>query len=127
MGTAAIAVAQPQDQQHDQQQGHRHGMMDPQQRVNMLAKELKLTDDQKSKLLPILTDQQQQMQSLRQDTSMSREDRMAKMRSIHEQTNAKVNGILNDDQKQKYAEMQQKMREHMQQRQGGGGAPPSNQ
>ena len=57
---------------------------------------------------------------------MSREDRMAKMKSIREDTDAKVNGILNDDRrKQKYAEMQQKARERMQQRGGGnsGGAP----
>jgi hypothetical protein len=138
---SAIAIAQPQDQQNSQpndqqQQGRRHGGArwgDPQQRVNMLAKRLKLSDDQKQKLLPIFTDAQQQMQSLHEDTSMSRDDRMAKMKSIREDTDGKINGILNDDQKQKYAAMQQQMRERMQERSqehGGNGdagaAPPQN-
>jgi Spy/CpxP family protein refolding chaperone len=41
---------------------------------------------------------------------------MAKMKSIHEDTNNKVNAILNDEQKQKYADMQEKMRQRMQNR-----------
>jgi protein CpxP len=124
IGTTA-ALAQPQDEQNGQQQQHNgrnHGRWgDPQQRVNMLAKRLNLTDDQKQKLLPILTDEQQQMQAIHQDSSQSRDDRMAKMKSLRQQTDDKINGILNDDQKTKYAEMQQHTRERMQQHQGGGG------
>lgn len=123
MGIGSTALlAQPQDQQNDPQQGnqqhYRHGPRgaDPQQMVNRLSKRLNLSSDQQQKLLPIFTNQQQQMQSLRQDTSLSREDRMTKMKSIHEDTNNKINAILNDEQKQKYADMQQKMRDRMQER-----------
>ena len=66
-------------------------------------------------------DQQQQMMALRQDSSSSREDKMAKMMSIREGANTKISAILNDSQKQKFTEDQQKMQERMQQR--GGGAP----
>ncbi|HEX6547038.1 MAG TPA: hypothetical protein VF023_12070 [Bryobacteraceae bacterium] len=126
MGIGSTALlAQPQDQQSDQQQNdqhpHRRGRRgarnaDPQQMVNRLSKRLNLTSDQQQKLLPIFTDQQQQMKSLWQDNSLSRDDRMTKMKSIHEDTNNKVNAILNEEQKQKYADMQQKMRERMQNR-----------
>jgi hypothetical protein len=97
---------------------------DPQQRVNMLAKRLKLSDDQKQKLLPIFTDEQTQMKSLRDDSSLSREDKMTKMKSIHEDTETKVNGLLNDDQKQQYTKMQEQMRQRMHDRMGGGQGGP---
>ncbi len=52
---------------------------------------------------------------------MSREDKMAKMKSIREESSTKIQAILNDSQKQKFAEDQQRMQERMMQR--GGGAP----
>jgi Spy/CpxP family protein refolding chaperone len=126
--TSAVAVAQAQDAgpPPDAQHGQRHGGMrfDPQQRVNMLAKRLKLSDDQKQKLLPIFTDEQTQMKSLRDDSSLSREDKMTKMKSIHEDTETKVNGLLNDDQKQQYTKMQEQMRQRMHDRMGGGQGGP---
>jgi hypothetical protein len=51
---------------------------------------------------------------------------MAKMKSIREDSNTKIQAILNDSQKQKFAEDQQKMQERMMQRGGGTpGAPPA--
>jgi protein CpxP len=130
-----MLVAQAQDQQaapQPQERGHGRRQFDSQQRVNILAKRLNLSDDQKQKLQGIFADQQQQMQSMRQDTSMSRQDRMEKMKTLRSQTEDKINGILNDDQKQKYAKMREQARERMQER-GGAGAggekqnPNSNQ
>jgi periplasmic protein CpxP/Spy len=130
---AAVAAPAPQsaDAQAGGQEGHaghRGGQaMDPQKRVDMLAKRLNLTDDQKQKLLPILTEQQEKMKSIRDDSSLSRDDRFQKMRDLREETDNKINPILTDEQRQKYAEMQQKARERMQQRMhdhgNGGGAP----
>ena len=74
---------------------------------------------------PILTNQQQQMMQLHQDQSLSREDKMAKGKSLHEDTTSKIEAVLTPDQKQKYEAMQQKMQERMQERmQGGAGTPP---
>ena len=100
----------PQDGQHA---GHR---ADPNQQVRRLSKRLNLTADQQNQLLPILTNQQQQMESIRNDSSLSPEDKHAKMRSLREDTTAKVRGLLTDEQKQTYDQMQQQMRERMQQR-----------
>ena len=80
------------------------------EQVKRLADRLNLSDDQQSKIKPILEDQRQQMASLREDTSLSREDRMSKMRSIRESTTSKISAILNDDQKKQYEAMQQEMR-----------------
>jgi hypothetical protein len=54
---------------------------------------------------------------------------MAKMKSIRDDSSTKISAILNDSQKQKFAQDQQKSQERMQQRmQGGGGdAPPAQQ
>ena len=80
------------------------------EQVKRLADRLNLSDDQQSKIKPILEDQRQQMTSLREDTSLSREDRMSKMRRIRESTTSKISAILNDDQKKQYEAMQQEMR-----------------
>jgi hypothetical protein len=112
--------------------GHRGGhMMDPDQRLAHMTKRYNLTADQQSQIKPILQDEQQQMQSMHSDTSMSRDDKMAKMKSMHEADNQKIEAVLTDDQKQKFEADQQKMEqhraEHMQGGQGGAGAPPPQQ
>lgn len=103
-----------------------HGhMMNADQQLEHLTKSLNLTADQQNQIKPILENQQQQMMQLHQDSSLSRDDKMAKAKSLHADTTTKIEAVLNDQQKQKYEEMQQKMQEHMQERmQGGAGAPP---
>ena len=80
------------------------------EQVKRLTDRLSLSSDQQSKIKPILEDQRQQMESVRNDSSLSREDRMAKMRSIRESTTSKIKDNLNDDQKKQYEAMQQEMR-----------------
>jgi periplasmic protein CpxP/Spy len=92
--------------------------MTPDEQVARMTKRYDLSADQQTQIKPIVADTQQQMMALRQDSSMSREDKMAKMMSIREGANTKISAILNDSQKQKFAEDQQ---QRMQQR--GGGAP----
>ncbi len=100
--------------------------MSPDEELQRMDKALKLSDDQKGQIKPILEDRQQKMQSLRSDTSLSQDDRRTKMRSIVEDSNSKIRGVLNDDQKKQFDEMHQHMRgrngDHEQ-----GGAPPANQ
>ena len=95
--------------------------MTPDEQVARMTKRYNLSADQQTQIKPIVADSQQQMMALRQDSSMSREDKMAKMMSIREGANTKISAILNDSQKQKFAEDQQKMQQRMQER--GGGAP----
>ena len=100
--------------------------MTPDEQVARMTKRYNLSADQQTQIKPILANQQQQMMALRGDTSLSRDDKMAKMKGIREDSSTKIQAILNDTQKKQYAEDQQKMQERMQQRGGGGpGGPPA--
>ena len=67
----------------------------------------------------------QQMEALHQDQSMSQQDKMAKMKSLRDDSNTKIEAVLNDTQKQQFEQMQAKQQQRWQQKQGGqtGGAP----
>jgi protein CpxP len=95
--------------------------MTPDEQVARMTKRYNLSADQQTQIKPILANQQQQMMALHSDSSLSREDRMAKMKGIRDDSSTKIQAILNDTQKKQFAEDQQKMQERMQQR--GGGAP----
>jgi Spy/CpxP family protein refolding chaperone len=114
-----ILAAAPQAQDQSNAEQHKESAhrreADPQRQVNMLGKRLNLTGDQKNQILPILTDRQQQMKGIHEDTSLSQQDRRAKMQTVREDSDAKIKAVLNDDQKQKYAQMQQQRRDRMQQ------------
>jgi periplasmic protein CpxP/Spy len=108
--------AQSDAQQSGPAEGSHRGRrqrISPDQQLDHLTKALNLTDDQKNQIRPILEERQQKMQSLHSDASLSREDRMSKARSIFQESNSKIRGALNDDQKQKFDQMQQRRREHM--------------
>ena len=104
--------------------GRGGGPMSVEDQVKHLTERLSLTDDQQGKVKAILEDGREQMEKLRGDNSMPREDKMSKMRSIHDATTAKIRDVLNDDQKKKFDELEQERRERMKQRQQGGGEPP---
>jgi Spy/CpxP family protein refolding chaperone len=89
--------------------GDRHGpgMRGP--NFDRLAEQLNLTDDQKPKVKAILGDQMEQMRDLWQDPSLSREDRMAKMKAIREATDAKLKAVLTVDQFKKFQDMRPMM------------------
>jgi Spy/CpxP family protein refolding chaperone len=103
-----------------QQGGHRQPPT-PDEQVARMTKRYNLSSDQQAQIKPILANQQQQMQALRQDSSLSQEDRMAKVKSIRDDSSAKISALLNDSQKQKFAQDQQRRQEHMQEH----GAAPS--
>jgi len=96
--------------------GHYHhgGPPDPAQRTQELTKQLKLTSDQQTKVQDILTSERSQMESLRQDTSTSQQDRRAKMMDIHKTSNAQIRALLDSDQQKKFDEMQAKREQWMQ-------------
>jgi protein CpxP len=104
--------------------GHRQPPT-PDEQVARMTKRYNLSADQQTQIKPIVADAQQKMMALRQDSSLSRDDKMAKMKSIREDSNTKIQAILNDTQKQQFAQDQQRMQERMQQR-GGGAAPAQN-
>ena len=99
------------------------GPMSPDEQLARMTKRYNLSPDQQAGIKPILADQQTQMQALRGDSSMSRDDKMAKMQSIRQSSATKITALLNDSQKQQFSEDQKQMQERMQQRMQGGGGP----
>jgi len=108
--------------------GHHHGPPDPAKRTAELTKQLNLTSDQQPKVLAALQSEQSQMESLQQDSSLSREDRHAKMMEIRKTTDDQIRGLLDPTQQKKWDEMQAKREQWMQNHHGGPpegqGAPP---
>ena len=118
--SAAAFAGAPQDAQSSQQpsaqsgtgqghgagEGHGRAMgMNADAMLERMSKDLNLTDDQKTKIKPILEEQTKQMQDARQSTSTSDQDRRAKMKQIHENTMSQIRPILNSDQQKKLEEM----------------------
>ena len=95
--------------------------MDPDRQLARLTRELNLSSDQQDKIKPLLVDRQQKMQALFQDQSLAQQDRRRQMRTIAEGTNNSIKALLNDDQKQKFDAMQERMRHSR--REGGPGGP----
>ena len=81
------------------------------QHLQMLSEKLNLTDDQKAKLKPILQDQIQQMKAVREDSSLSQEQKRAKMKSIHESSHDQINAVLTPEQQAKFEQMRKEQME----------------
>jgi len=88
----------------------------PDQAVQRLAEQLDFTDQQKSTLQSYFEDQRSQMQVLRNDSSLTREQREQRMREIGEQTRAKVQSILTVEQQQRAEELRNEARQSRQER-----------
>jgi periplasmic protein CpxP/Spy len=108
------AAPAPQSQQSQSQERMHHA--DPVQQAKHLAKKLNLTADQENQIEPILANRQQQFEAIRSDSSLSRKDRFAKMRTVRQDTDAKIKAVLTDDQKQQYDQMLQQMHQREMQR-----------
>ena len=91
------------------QQTTRHGDGVPtvQGHLKLLTEKLDLTGDQQAKIKPILQRLHDATLKVVQDESMSRDDRMGKVRISREKADKKIREILNDDQKKKLDQLEQ--------------------
>jgi periplasmic protein CpxP/Spy len=92
--------------------------------LEMLTQKLNLTADQQTKVKAIDEDTGKQMMAVRNDTSLSQDDKRAKMMDIRKSSQDKIRGVLTDEQKMKYDAMLAEMKERMKERQQGA-APPA--
>ena len=81
--------------------------------------QLNLTAEQKPKVQAILDAQRQKVRDLREDTSLTPEDRRAKMKAIREDEVTQMKAVLTPEQFEKYQQMTQRRRP--------GGPPPGGQ
>jgi len=74
--------------------------------IDQLVTKLALSDEQKTNVQAVLVDQRQKTRDLRNDTTLSTDDRRAKMKTIRDEANAKLKTILTPDQYAKYLTLQ---------------------
>jgi len=90
----------------------------PQHQTKKMARELGLTPDQQSKIEPLLADRDQQLQSVRSDTTLLQKDRKVKLRAIRQDSDSKIEALLSDTQKQQYEQIKQSRKANKQQQAG---------
>ena len=104
LALGGIAIAQEKPDKADQKPAPKPNRPPTAQidRSAAIAKFLELSDDQKTKIKPILDEENTSMRALREDRSLPAETRMAKLREIRETATTKVKPILNDQQFEKW-------------------------
>lgn len=118
MATAQDTQTTTQDQKKDDTQqrpmrdkmGRRGGAAG---HMNMMAKELNLTDAQKTQIKGIHEQQRTKMQELRSNTTLTQDQKKEQLKSLRESAETQVNGVLNADQQKKFAEMKANRKERM--------------
>jgi Spy/CpxP family protein refolding chaperone len=68
-------------------------------RLQKLKTELALTDDQAAKMEQIMKDNQDAMRAIRDDASLSKEQKMEKGKALRSEIDSKMAGILTPEQK----------------------------
>ena len=100
------AAPPPDKPEHRRDHGGPGAMMD------RAAKELGLSADQEAKWKEIGQQERTAIDPIRNDASLSKEDKRAKMMEVNKTYAEQRRALLNADQQKKFDEMRAKMREH---------------
>ena len=85
-------------------------------RMQKLSQELNLTADQQAKIKPIFQQARAQGKTIHQDASLTKEQKMAKMKELHQTTMAQMNEILTPEQQAQWKQLREQRRAQWQQR-----------
>ncbi len=116
------------DSQARGQWGHRGG--NPERELQRLTERLQLTTDQQTQVKNLLAERRQEMEELRKSSSGGDASAQAatpsreQMEAIRSGTDTKISALLNEDQKAKFAALQQERKARMERRQGPGSDNP---
>jgi Spy/CpxP family protein refolding chaperone len=88
-----------------------------------LADELNLTDDQRAKMKPLFEQERAELEALKADTSLAKEERRAKARAVHRKYRDLRDALLTPEQRAKA----EKLRENFGKRRGEPGDKPADQ
>jgi len=89
--------------------------------TTQLTEKLALTVDQQTKVKSILLDQNAAMAKTREEAGEDRKAARTKMMANMQESNAKINAVLTEDQKKTFAAYQEERKAAMQKRMGGRG------
>ena len=89
------------------------------QKLDQLAMQLQLTRQQKMQLIPILRDEAPRVEAIKADASLSKLQKMERLKAIHDETDPQVKSILTPQQYQKLQEIRRaEIRQAIRNRQG---------
>lgn len=92
--------------QAQEKKGEGKGRPSLEERMKQLSEALKLTDEQKAKLEPILKEEGEKLRAIFGDTNASREEKGKKMQEARKDIAAKVKAVLTPEQAEKYEKLQ---------------------
>jgi periplasmic protein CpxP/Spy len=75
--------------------------------LKVLAKRLSLTEDQKSKILPIIIERRQKIQEVWTSSTLFARQKQGQVRGINEDSDRRINAFLTGDQQKAYAALEQ--------------------
>jgi hypothetical protein len=75
-----------------------------------VAKQLRLTREQEKQLIPILRAEEPKLQAIKNDQSLSKAEKLQRLRAVHDESNPQVKAILTPAQYQQLQVMRQKRR-----------------
>jgi hypothetical protein len=75
--------------------------------VKTLAKHLSLTEDQKSKILPIIVERQRKIQEVWTSSTLFVRQKQGQVRGINEDSDRRINALLTGDQQKAYFALEQ--------------------
>ena len=76
-------------------------------KVEAISQQLDLTPQQKLKILPILREEAPKVEAIKNDNSLSKIQKVQKIRAIHQQTDPQMKTILSQEQLQKLKAIRQ--------------------
>lgn len=91
-------------------------MPTPDEVVDIMAAKLALSTAQRTQLAPLIADRQQKMKAILADSESRPMARRRQAKEVMALTDKKINAILSPEQQQQYAQLEQQMRELLQQR-----------
>jgi Spy/CpxP family protein refolding chaperone len=123
---AATAMAQQDAPRPPQGQGQWQGRGPggpggPERRLEMMQHRLNLSAEQTTQIKAIFADGRTKMEALRGNTELAPQDRRTQGEALRKDETAKVEALLNPDQKLKFEEMEARQRERMKEGRGPGG------
>ena len=75
--------------------------------LNVLARRLSLTEDQKSKILPIIVERQRKIQEVWTSSTLFVRQKQGHVRGINEDSDRKINALLTGEQQKTYFALKQ--------------------
>jgi hypothetical protein len=75
------------------------------QKLERLSTQLALTPDQKRQLIPVLMAEAPKVEAIKNDTSLSKLQKLGQLKAVHDETDPQVKAILTPEQYQKLQEI----------------------